>query len=405
MHIPDDILRHIFVRAAADSLLSSIRISHVCRQWRLVAVSISQLWNHFDYSMGIWVAQLQMSRVSPSAAISVRISHRDLDSDGHSARGDEMDRWSILKWLIEAEIISFPRWNALYLELPGDAKWESVVDFFDMLSYRDDELDSLAIRITQRLDKTALGSHLVKLRFRPRHFHLDGITFPVNELARSLNRVESIHHEGVRYVALTSSPKPIILQQLSRAIFNNATPLYFFAHVEAPSLTILSLINAVKLNFFQLTVRVDLINEFAPGLQHLQIIDKQSLLLLWMVPLSSLPNLLTLHVEQCQQRQYPDGEESLVRALISMNMSSTFPVLQKLTLQHVLTPPLEVEGLLQSLPASTAAVTLIECPQSDTISVDLMRATHDINLNIQLCDDVLEFQELGKHSWSWQGRA
>jgi len=86
-----------------------------------------------------------------------------------------------------------------------------------------------------------------------------------------------------------------------------------------------------------------------------------------MVPRSSLPNLLTLLVEQCQQCHYPGSNESLVRALINMDTLSTFPMPQKLILQYVPTPPLELEWLLQSLLASTAAVTLIEYPQSDNV--------------------------------------
>jgi hypothetical protein len=143
-----DIPSEIFTHTAAGSLLAAMSISHVCSQWRRVALSISRLWDHFDYSLGIWIAQLQMSRVSPDAAISVRISLWDLDSCGSATEHNTALR-SIQFWLLEMQIIYFPQWNALHLGIFGDVEEDTVAAFFDIFNNRDDELDSLVVRVTQ----------------------------------------------------------------------------------------------------------------------------------------------------------------------------------------------------------------------------------------------------------------
>jgi len=394
MYIQSDILPEIFTHAAAGSLptLTSIRVSHVCSQWRLVALSISRLWNHFDYSLGIPIAKLQMSRVSPNVPISLRISGWDiLDSDSHSEREYKMVRCPIQRWLTEAQIITFPRWNSLYLKLSGGGQRESVVKFFDMLSDRDDELDSLVIRLPNDLRSIPLNATLAKLRFRPRHFGLASWDFPITELLEPLNHASSLYYEGWRRMTLTwLPPDHFTLPRLSHVIFRNSAAVDLSGIVIAPSLTSIYLHKSLQVfpGTALVSLKPDMIHEFAPGLQHLQIIDIHSHLLLWMVPRCSLPSLLTLSVGRCD---CPGGnEKSLVRALVNMDMSSTFPMLQKLTLQCVPTPSLEFEELLQSLPASTATFILIRCPQSNTISTDLMRGTHGINLSIQLSDGDLD---------------
>ena len=386
MYIPSDILSQVFTHAAADSLptLTAIRISHVCSHWRLVALSISRLWNHFDCSLGIPIAQLQMSRVSPNVPISVQFSDLDdLHPEGHPAR---MTRWHIHRWLTEAQIITFPRWNALNLTLSGETLRESVVKVFDMLSDRNDELGFLVIRLVRAPDAGVVRATYRKLHFRPRHFHLNSWVFPGNWPGSPLHHASSFCYEGGRRTEV-APPLNFTLEQLSRAIFHHSCVLVICGRITAPSLTSLYLDNALRAHFETIPLTPAKINRFSPGLQHLQIVDIHCNLLLWMVPQSSLPNLLTLSLGRCHYRGgRPSGDEaSLVQTLVNMDVPSTFPILQKLALQNIPTPPHEFESLLQSLPASTTLVILIGCPQSNTISVDLMRATHGINLSIQLC--------------------
>jgi hypothetical protein len=396
MHIPGDILSEIFTHAAAGSLLTAIRISHVCSQWRRVALSISRLWDHFDYSLGIWIAQLQMSRVSPHVAISVRISLWDLEWYSRSARKHNTALRSIQWWLLETQIIYFPRWNALHLELSGDAEGETIAGVFDIFNNRDDELDSLVVRVTQGRHAEALpDATLSKLRFRARDFRLDGIVFPIEMLAGPLSQVASLHYEGGTWEdprlssVLPPQTPPITLQRLSYVTFHHTDISSLLLNATAPSLTTLYFNNSLPHGRPGAEVPLGLLNQFAPHLQHLQIIDSHSNLLHWMLPQFSLPDLLTLSMEEYYEYS-GDGGGLLVQGLINTNIPSTFPKLQKLMLQYVPTPPQVFECLLQSLPASTATVALVECPQSDIIPIDLIRACRNINLSVQLSNDDLD---------------
>jgi hypothetical protein len=331
-----------------------------------------------------------MSRISPNVAISVRILCWDLDSYSHSARKHNIVTRSIHKWLTETQIIDFPRWKALHLELSGDAQGESIIGVFDMLCHRDDELDYLVIRVTREVGTAAPpDATLAKLRFRPKDFRLDGIMFPIEMLARPLNQVTTLHYEGGVSEPSTMVPpqnsSPITLQRLSGVIFHNVNTHNLFRSVIAPSLTSLHLNNALHRGHGGVEVSPGLISRFAPGLQHLQISDMHPTLSHWMVPQFSLANLLTLNIELYHSHEYDD--QSLIRILTNMDMSSTFPKLEGLILQYVPTPPQEFEWLLQSLPASTATVTLVECPESEAIPIDFIVATHNINFSIQLSSD------------------
>jgi hypothetical protein len=393
MHIPGDILSEIFTHAAAGSLFTAIPISHVCSQWRRVALSISRLWDHFDYSLGMWIAQLQMSRVSPNAAISVRISLWDSDSHSGSATEHNTALLSIQWWLLETQIIYFPRWNALHLDLTGDAEGETIAGVFDIFNNRDDELDSLVIRVKRRHHAWALpDATLSKLRFRPRDFRLGGIVFPIEMLAGPLNQVAGLHYEGSIWYNphFSSVPPPqnppITLQRLSRVTFYHNDISSLFLNATAPSLTTLYLNNSLPRGSRRAEVPPGLLSQFAPRLQHLQIIDSNSNLLHWMLPQFSLPDLLTLSMEEYGEYPGDDGGGLLIQALINTNMSSTFPKLQKLMLQYVRTPPQVFECLLQSLPASTATVALADCPQSDLIPIDLIKTCNKIKLSVQLTE-------------------
>jgi len=51
-HVPEDILAYVLPYAAAGSLLTT---SHISREWRAAALSLSQLWSHFEYILRIEV--------------------------------------------------------------------------------------------------------------------------------------------------------------------------------------------------------------------------------------------------------------------------------------------------------------------------------------------------------------
>lgn len=151
--------------------------------------------------------------------------------------------------------------------LSGETLRESVVKGFDMLSDRNDELDSLVIRLVRDPDAGVLIATYAKLQFRPRHFHLNSWVFPENRPASPLNYASSFCYEGGRCMELTF-PFHFTLERLSRAIFHNSRVLGVCDHITAPCLTSLYLDNALQVPLECIPLTPVMINRFSPGLQH-----------------------------------------------------------------------------------------------------------------------------------------
>jgi hypothetical protein len=200
-------------------------------------------------------------------------------------------------------------------------------------------------------------------------------------LAGPLNQVASLHYEGGKWhnPHFSSVPPPqnppITLQRLSRVSFHHVDISSLFLNATAPSLTTLYLNNSLPSGSPSRPAQS--ICTASTAFANNRLIFKSGAF-----DAASVFAAGPAHAEYCEYSG--DGGGLLVQALINTNRSSTFPKLQELMLQYVPTPPQVFECLLQSLPASTATVALVECPQSDIIPIDLIKACHNINLSVQL---------------------
>lgn len=166
--LTQDVLRLIFVDAAVKSFPVAQQLASVSREWRSVALSTSSLWNNLDSIFPIYVARIQLQRVSPTVSLHVRLTMWD---DG----GDLEAEYRRLEAFIESSgIMDHPAgWSTLFVELPFDDSFERILPH---LSNREDDLEFLDMHKFSTKNDLYLGdlydSLLSRLQFRPRSLRL-----------------------------------------------------------------------------------------------------------------------------------------------------------------------------------------------------------------------------------------
>lgn len=361
---PVDILACIFPYTAGGSLLTAIRLSHVCRMWRYVALSLSELWCSFDYSLGVWIAKLQMGRISSLTPISISITLWDLELYSNSASTHRHQCRRIRDWLQSTQIDQHPRWEALRLNVSGYINGENgPAELFDLLSHRKDRLKVLDVRISQHdFSMLAAQATIMKLQFRPQRFYLEGLRFPATSLEGPYKDLEELRYGG-GYVPSRSSQVAIIadddemairLPRLSTASFDNVNLLPLLTCAIAPSLLSLSLHNT-----FYSARHDDLLklSAFAPRLASLHIYADTKKLYNVFSHTPYIPSLLILDIEQ-----YGGGiSDRSFEFISSLSCQDSFPNLKHLTLRYIVMRPEPLRKLLHNLPSTTTIVTLFNC--------------------------------------------
>ena len=386
-HLPEDLLACIFPYAASGSLLTAIRISHVSREWRAVALSLSRLWSHFEYILGIEVARLQMSRINATAAISVEITLWDIEAYSRSAADHDTRYRRIKRWLDDTRISGHPRWKALHIELSGHPELADRV--FDLISLRKDPLDDLYIRFPQYdFDRPAVDATIMKLQFRPKRIYLEGLHFPLSLLSTHFQELSYLKYAGgftkweVMVVPLDASIA--VLPRLLTVELHNLNPMDFLTHARAPSLLYLHLSNAFSEDPLQ-----DLLSAstFAPSLRRLRIYAHTDVLCWALSTDLHFPDLTSLEIELHEVNRNKEFRTSLH----SLDFEASFPKLQMFTLIRAFIFPGRLEDVI-GLPPRELIVRLIDCTNARLIR----EVPAQIDLQIVFGDDVQE--EAGSNS-------
>ena len=378
-YIPEDILAYIFPYAAAGSLLTAIRISHVSQEWREIALSLSQLWNHFEYILGIEVAQLQMSRISRTVAISVGITLWDIDAYSQSATAHDTCYRSIKWWLEHTQILGHPHWNALHIELSGLP--ERAGQIFDLISMRKDPLDNLHIRFPYyAYDLTAAEATIMKLQFRPMRFHLEGLQFPLGLLGTYFQDLSSLKYGGgfkMREVMVVPEDTSIaVLPRLSTVELHNVNARSFLTHARAPSLSYLHLSNAFDHDPHHNLLQV---GTFAPSLRRLRIYASTDILCQALSPDIYFPGLTSLEIELRDS----ESTRAFMVSLQSLDFEVSFPQLQMFTLIRAFIYRRRLRDMV-GLPERAFVIRLIGCTNATVI----LEVPAHIDLQIIYGDDV-----------------
>lgn len=380
-HVPEDILACIFPYAASGSLLTAIRISHVSREWRAIALSLSQLWSHFEYILGIEVARLQMSRINASVAISVEITLWDIEAYSHSAVKHDTRYRRIKRWLDDARISGHPRWKALHIELSGQPEFAHRV--FGLISQRKDPLNDLYIRFPQHdFDHPAVDATIMKLQFRPKRIHLEGLHFPLSLLSTHFQELSYLKYAGgfkKREVMVAPEDAPIaVLSRLLTVELHNLNPMDFLTHTRAPSLSYLHLSNAFNNDPLQCLLSA---STFAPSLRRLRIYASTDTLCLALSTDLHFPDLTSLEIELHDVER----NQAFRISLRLLDFEASFPKLQMFTLIRAFISPGRLQDVI-GIPSRELIIRLIDCTNA--------RLIHDtpaqIDLQIVFGDDVQE---------------
>jgi len=380
-YVPEDILAHIFPYAAAGSLLTAMRISHVSRDWRAAALSLSQLWIHFEYILGIEVARLQMSRISRTVAISVGITLWDIDSYSRSAVVYDTRYRRLKRWLEDTQILAHPQWKALHIDLSGDP--ETADRIFDLISLRKDLLDDLHIRFSQHnYSSPAAEATIMKLQFRPTRFHLEGVQFPLGLLSTHLRDLSSLAYSGGfttrEVMGVPADTSVAVLPRLSTVEFHNLHSRNFLAHARAPSLSYLHLSNALDLDPHQSLLQA---SAFAPSLHRLRIYASTATLGWALSADLYFPNLTFLEIELHQVER----TKTFRISLRSLDFEMSFPQLQMFTLIRAFIFPDRLQNIV-GLPQRALVIRLVDCTNARLIR----KVPARVDLQIVFGDDVEE---------------
>jgi len=381
-HIPEDILACVLPYAAAGSLLTAIRISHVSREWRAVALSLSQLWSHFEYILGIEVAQFQMSRISATVAISIDITLWDIGIYSRSAVAHDARYQRIKRWLEDTQILGHPRWKALHIKLSGNP--EDADRIFDLISPRKDPLSDLHICFPQHnYDHSVVDATIKKLQFRPKRFYLEGLLFPLSLLNTHFQELSSLKYAGgfnEREVMVVPADASIaVMPRLLTVELHNLNPKDFLAHARAPSLSYLHLSNPFDRDPLQtLLLRV---STFAPSLRRLRIYTPTHRLCPALSTDLHFPDLASLEIELHEVER----NKAFVTQLRSLDFEISFPKLQIFTLTRAFISPDRLGDII-GLPQTALVIKLVDCTNARLIREVPAR----IDLQIMFGDDVQE---------------
>jgi len=380
-YVPEDIIAYILPYAAAGSLLTAIRISHVCREWRAVALSLSQLWSHFEYILGIEIARTQMSRINASVAISVEITLWDIDSYSRSAVFHDTRYRRVKRWLEDSQILEHPRWNALHIELAGHP--EHADRIFDLISLRKDPLNDLYIRFPQHdYDRPAVEATIMKLQFRPRRFYLEGLHLPLDLLGTHLRDLSSLRYAGgfkKRDVMVgPADPSITVLPRLLTMELHNLNPKGVLSHTRAPSLSYLHLSNAFDHDPLQSLLGV---SAFAPSLRRLRIYASTDNMCHALSTDLYFHNLASLEIELHDVER----NKSFMTSLRSLDFDVSFPRLQIFTLIRAFIFPARFRDII-GLPQRELVIRLVNCTNARL----LRKTPARIDVQIMFGDDVQE---------------
>jgi hypothetical protein len=384
--VPEDILAYIFPYAASRSLLTARHISHVSREWRAVALSLSELWSHFEYSLGIKVARFQMSRISATVAISVGIEiyrqYWDIDLTCQSTVTHDA-HYGVKRWLEDAQILRHPRWKALRIRLPGNMHYLDRI--FDLISLRKDPLDDLYIRLAQYMyGHPAVDATIMKLQFRPKRFYLDGIQFPLSLLSTHFQDLSSLEYGGrfpTREVMVVPADASIaVMSQLLTVELHNLNPNDFLTHTSAPSLSYLHLSHAFDHDPLQTLLRA---STFAPSLRRLRIYAQTETLCEALSTDLHFPDLASLEIELALDVAEPN--RAFMTSLRSLDFDTSFPKLQIFTLICAFIFPDRLQDII-GLPQGELIIKLVNCTNARLIREVPAR----IDLQVMFGDDVLE---------------
>ena len=380
-HVPEDILACVLPYAAAGSLLTAIRISHVSREWRAVALSLSQLWSHFEYILGIEVARFQMSRISATVAISVDITIWDLGLHSRSALASDTWYQRIKRWLEDTQILGHPRWKALHIMLSSDL--EGAYRLFDLISPRKDPLSDLHICLPPyNYDHSVVDETIKRLQFRPKRVHLEGLLFPLSLLNTHFQELSSLKYAGgfqQREVMVVPADASIaVMSRLSTVELHNLNSKDFFTHARAPSLSYLHLSNAFDDDPLQTLLSA---STFAPSLRRLRIYASTDTLCEALSTDLHFPDLASLEIELYDVER----NEAFMTSLRSLDFGISFPKLQIFTLTRAYISPDRLGDII-GLPQTALVIKLVDCTNARLIR----EVPAQIDLQIMFGDDVQE---------------